>query len=183
MFSRGGCTFSAKLAWLMTIQVSLAGMKSIQEGSHVWEICISHQPCSATHAVICSSRFCNSSHCAAFPANCRMGTVEKQEHLNSPKSDATTVPLNCLFHKASSKHPPQTGKQARKNSSDSKERTEQLHPHCKAPWVAYKARIKQHLTFIILHFVLVSFALPSCSHMNSRLKKKKEKSFSWASLL
>lgn len=124
--------------------------------------------------LLCSSRLCNSSDCATFPPNCRIETVEKQKLLNSPNSNATTLPLNCLFHKNISKHSPQTGKEARKNSSDSKERTEQLHLHCKAPWVAYKARIKQHLTFILSHFVLVSFALPSCSHMNSRLKKIKK---------
>lgn len=117
----------------------------------------------------------NSSDCATFPANCRRGTVEQQEHLNSPKSNTTTLPLNCLLHKAISKHSPQTGKQARKNSSDSKEGTEQLHPHCKAPWVAHMARIKQHLTFILSHFVLVSFALHSCSHMNSRFLKREKK--------
>lgn len=121
-----------------------------------------------------SSRFYNSSDCATSPANCITGTVEKQEHLNSLKSNATTLPLNSLFHKAISKHSPQTGKQARKSSSDSKERTGQLHPHCKAPWVACKTRIKQHLTFILLHFVLVSFTLLSCRHMKSTLKKKKK---------
>lgn len=52
MFSHWGCTFSAKVAWLMTIQISLAGMRSTQQGSNVWAICISHQLCLATRAVM-----------------------------------------------------------------------------------------------------------------------------------
>lgn len=52
MFPHWGCTFSAELAWLRTIQVSLAGMKPTQQGSNVWVICVYHQPCLATHAVM-----------------------------------------------------------------------------------------------------------------------------------
>lgn len=49
------------------------------------------------HMLLHSSRFCNSSDCATFAANCRMGTVEKQEQLNSPKSNATTLSSTVSF--------------------------------------------------------------------------------------